>query len=355
MILSKTTCAKIRSIEGVYPCGDALYDDSTTATAQYRLDEFEVDMEGPVKGFVVSEHIWVEGSDLFNKRIGVATTWSPFLVNSIRSGMFHGYFGISPKESNVPFTSLLDGIRDKHFGLYLNFKEGEGVGELRLGGIDASKIEGGEAALKDVPIVPTDDDGWAIIIDSISINGQKINQNQLKVLVDTSMKDYYGKKEIITKINQALGANNMDTQDLEPIMDASALEENKKSARDNGASEADIRFLEAINKGGTKESTWHFNNCGLGSHKIVMTINNENYELDPTDYMTEQGVLTLTFDKNGKSKAEKTGGRCISNFKNRENERVVKYDLTLGTLFFNKYYAVFDVANGKIRLGKKLQ
>jgi len=118
-----------------------------------------------------------------------------------------GYDALAAKGMTTPFTQLMksDKCEEKVFAFYMNKEkktDEETVGgEMTLCGLDANHYTG------DLLYVPvTRKAYWQFTVDSVEVNAEKFSTN-FEAIADTGTSLITGPKEIVDKLNRAVGAD----------------------------------------------------------------------------------------------------------------------------------------------------
>jgi len=160
---------------------------------------------GPVSGFFSDDVVTVGGLAVKDQTFAEITDVSG-LGLGFKIGKFDGILGlafpaISVNQTTPVFQNIVDqGLVDSPVFSFFYSKEGEGVGELEFGGIDASKYTG------DLFYVPVSSKTyWEVELDSIQIEGVNVT-TVTKAIIDTGTSLLVGPTDEVAAIAKLVGA-----------------------------------------------------------------------------------------------------------------------------------------------------
>ncbi|CAG8749859.1 4391_t:CDS:2, partial [Dentiscutata erythropus] len=143
---------------------------------------------GAISGVIVKDNILIGGVESVGQMFGLTLEEG----DSFNENTFDGIFGMGFDDNSAEgvvsvFSNMVKQkvVKNPYFGLYLQRSNDKGdTGILTLGDIDTTKFTG-NLNYYNVSTVEGEYKHWIIDLDDVSINGNKLNYRERKVIFDT--------------------------------------------------------------------------------------------------------------------------------------------------------------------------
>jgi len=196
------------------------YSGGKSSTFKKSGEKFEIRYgSGTVKGSMSIDKVMVGGITLEGVKFGEVTE-EPGLVFIM--GKFDGILGLGFDTISVlkvppVFYDMVDKLEKPMFSVFLGDQDNQVGGEVLFGGIDEKYVDPAT-----VQYVPVSRKGyWEVPFNTLVVDGKELLGGTQRAAIDTGTSLIAGPSAIVTKINAALGAqellNGVSTVDCEKI------------------------------------------------------------------------------------------------------------------------------------------